>query len=238
MKRYILVVLILSITISAFATGPSYIYAEINPISVNEKGDILCRTRFLENGMGGHWFQRVEYGLCILSDGKIIEYKTKILDPKNLAPDDSNPDRAKKEVTEEEYNDLQKHWNWVFKTDLNFEKLSKQQQKICNEYGFKENNADKYKVDKLYSIETLEKERNIDLRKQKQLALKNGRSTEYIDTNKVRVLYDFGKTIIFDNDFHEMPEDAGAAFDYKNSLLKNENIGYDYYNITGVLFLD
>ena len=238
MKRYILVVLILFITISAFATGPSYIYSEMNPVSVNEKGEVLCRTRFLKNDMGGHWFQHVEYGLCVLSKGKVIEYKTKILDPKYLAPDDSNPDRTKKEVTEKEYNDLQKHWDWIFKTGLNFEKLSKQQQKICDEYGFKENNADKYKVDKLYSKETLEKERNIDLRKQKQLALKKGRSTEYTDTNKVKVLYDFGKIIILDNNFHEMADDAGAEFDYKNPLFVNDNIGYEYYSITGVLFLN
>lgn len=238
MKRVILVIFILSITMSTFATGPSYIYAEMNPISVNEKGEVLCRTRFLKNDMGGHWFNRIEYGLCVLTDGKIIEFTTKILDPDIIALDDKNPNRAKKEVTMEEYISMQDHWNWVFKISLDFDKLSNQQKKICDEYGFKENNAANYKVDKTYSTATFEKERDIDLKKQRQKSLKNGQSISDSLPDKVKVLYDFGKIILLQNEDDADESSIGFRFDYINPIFGYQNLEYEAHYITGVLFLN
>ena len=52
-KRNILLVFVLLMCITAaHATGPSYIYSEIRPISINKEGGILCRIRFAKNKMG------------------------------------------------------------------------------------------------------------------------------------------------------------------------------------------
>lgn len=238
MKRIILVISILLITGSNFATGPSYIYAEMNPVSVNEKGEVLCRTRFLKNDMGGHWFNKIEYGLCVLSEGKIIEFKTKILDPQIIAENDKNPDREKKEVTMEEYLNMQKHWDWVFKTGLNFEKLSKQQKGICDEYGFKENNAEKYKVNRVYTVKDFEKERNINLKKQKLKSLKTGQSISNSFPDKVKISYDFDKIILFQNEDDADESSIGFRFDYINPIFGYQNLEYEAHYVTGVLFLN
>ncbi len=217
---------------TAFATGPSYVWSGMNPVSINDKGEILCRTRFLTNDTGGHWYQRFEYGLCVISNGKIVEFITKILDPEII---DEDTDRPKGKVTGEEYWELTKHWDWIYKTGLDFQKLSKQQKRICEQYGFKENNAEKFKVDKKIKIKDFEKEKNISLTENKQLALKTVKSVSY-DNRSVHILYDFGNIIIFNNTYNEDPQtDTGASFSYVNPLFGG--IEYEYYKITGALFL-
>ena len=215
------------------ATGPSYVNSEMNPVSVNEKGEILCRTRFVINDMGSHWYDRVEYGLCIISNGEIKEYLTKILDPSIV---DDNTERPKDKITGDEYIKLMNHWDWIFKTGFDFDKLSKQQKRICEEYEFKENNAGKYKVDKKIKLADFEKERNIDLSKNKQLALKKAKSISYED-RQLHILYDFGDVLILNNIYREDPEiDAGASFSYISPFFGG--IEYEYYRITGSLFLN
>lgn len=228
----LLFLLFLLFPLSVLATGPSYVWSEMNPVSVNDKGEILCRTRFLTNDSGGHWYQKYEYGLCVISNGKIVEFLTKMLDPEII---DENSNKAEGKVSGEEYWELTKHWNWIYKTGLDFQKLSKQQQRICEEYGFKENNAEKFKVDKKMKIKDFEKEKNIDLTKNKQLALKAAKSILY-EEQTVHVLYDFGNILILNNTFSEDPQtDTGASFSYMNSMYKE--YGYEYYHIVGALFL-
>ena len=219
--------------LSVFATGASYVYAEMNPVSVNDNGEILCRTRFIQNGMGARWYDKIEYGLCIISNGKIIEYKTKVLD--NRIIDDSS-DRSDKGITGEEYMKLMAHWDWIYKTGLDFNNLSKQQKQICEQYGFKENNTEKFRIDKKMRFADFEEERNINLKQNKQLALKGAKSISY-SNQCVHILYDFGNIIIFNNAYSENPTtDAGACFSYVNPILGG--IEYEYYRITGALFLN
>lgn len=229
----LLLFLIIFFPFSAFATGPSYLYAEINPVSVNNKGEILCRTRFVKNDTGGHWYNRFEYGLCVITNGEIIEYKTKILDPQIIS--DGSGESAGK-ITGEEYLKLMKHWNWVYQIGLDFNNLSKQQKQICDQYGFKENNAEKYRVNKKEKIADFEKEKNTDLAKNRQLTLKKAKSVSY-ENRQVYILYDFGNVLILKNTYEEdLENDVGAAFNYINSLY--EGLGYEYYLIAGVLFLN
>ena len=222
-------------SLSVSATGPSYINSEMNPISINDKGEILCRTRFEKNDTGGHWYQRTEYGLCVISNGKIIEYKTKILDPQVI--DDHANITSKGKITSDEYQKLTEHWDWIYKTGLDFNNLSKQQKQICVQYGFKENNTEKFKVNKKVKLSDFIKEKNIDLKKDKQLALKGAKSVSYdSDSQRIHILYDFGNTLILSNTYREDPDaDIGASFSYRSPLFGG--IEYEYYRITGVLFL-
>jgi len=231
MKRLLFTnLLFLLFTLSAFATGPSYVHSEMNPVSINDKGEILCRTRFLKNDTGGHWYQRIEYGLCVVSNGKIIEYRTKTLDPGMLG------DKSDGKIAEDEYIKLTEHWNWIYKIGLDFNNLSGQQKRICEEYGFKENNTEKFKVDKKIKLADLEKEKNIDLKKNKQLALKGAGSVSY-HSRRVHILYDFGDILILNNTYSEDPKtDIGASFSYVNPLFGG--IEYEYFQITGALFLN
>ena len=232
MKTQLFTSLLLSIfsPLSVFATGPSYVYAEMNPVSVNDNGEILCRTRFVKNDMGARWYDKIEYGLCIISNGKIIEYKTKVLN--NLIKDDISDEG----ITGEEYMKLMAHWDWIYKTGLDFNNLSKQQKQICEQYGFKENNTEKFRINKKMRFADFEKERNINLKHNRQLALKGAKSISY-SNRRVHILYDFGNIIIFTNAYSENPEtDAGASFSYVNPLLGG--MEYEYYRITGALFLN
>lgn len=81
MKKYILILFIAIITTNlTFATGPSYIDSIINPIAINDNGDVLCRTLYVENQMGGYGYMDQYYGLCILTKDSIIEYPVFNLD--------------------------------------------------------------------------------------------------------------------------------------------------------------
>lgn len=236
MKRlhytYLLFSLFALSSLTVFATGPSYIHSEMNPVSVNDKGEILCRTRFVKNDTGGHSYQKIEYGLCVISNGKIIEYKTKTLDPETI---EYGSDKPNGKMTENEYQKLTEHWDWIYKTGLDFDKLSKQQKRICEQYGFKENNTEKFRVNKKMRFSDFEKEKNIDLKKDKQLALKGAKSVSYYD-RRVHILYDFGNILILNNTYTEDPDtDTGASFSYMSPLFGG--IEYEYYRITGVVFL-
>ena len=130
---------------------------------------------------------------------------------------------------------LTEHWNWIYKTGLDFNNLSKQQKRICEEYGFKENNTEKFKVDRKVKLADLKKEKNVDPKINKQLALKRAKSISY-NNRRVHILYDFGNILILNNAYSENPQtDCGASFSYVNPMFGG--IEYEYYRITGVLFL-
>lgn len=221
--------------VSTFATGPSVLFSKMNPVSVNDKGEILCRTRYFENNFGARCCESIEYGLCVISNSKIIEYKTKFIDYSTF---------VSPEFSEESYNEyerLKRHYDWVFKIGLDFNNLSKQQKRICDEYGFKENNVEQFKVNKKMKIADFEEERNTNLVENKQLALKKATSTSY-KSKYINILYDFGEILFLDNLFDEWAKstwagniDIGATFSYMNPLINEE---YEINKVTGVLFLN
>lgn len=222
--------LLLFVSTAIYATGPSYVRSWIRPVSVNKKGDILCRTRYEENTMGGHWYMSSEYGLCVITKGRIIEYRTKYLDNSIIGESDNATD---KKISEEEYIKLQNHWDWVYKIDLDFDNLSKQQQQICEKYGFKENNAKNYKVDKRMTLSEFNKEFGVDLSSKKQHALK-GATSLGINNPEIHLLYRFEKVFIFNNYYADYPEkDTGDTFNYVNP---SEGI-FENFDITSILFL-
>ena len=73
-KALLLIPLLFVFSPELLATGPSYIKAGIKPISINDKGEVLCRTRFLKNPSGGHYVLDIEYGLCVLTGDTILQF--------------------------------------------------------------------------------------------------------------------------------------------------------------------
>ena len=57
------------------ATGPSSLHSEIIPVSVNDNQEVLCKTRFYMNRMGGYGPLDVEYGFCIITRDDFKEYR-------------------------------------------------------------------------------------------------------------------------------------------------------------------
>ena len=231
MKKILILLLIVTsvICMSMVSTGPSTIESEITPISINKKGQILCKTRFTQNKMGSYNPMIVEYGFCILTNDSILEIKTKVLNPNKF----NNEDKYYEEL---------KYWDKIFRGKTSTEQLYTIKNKILkNNYNFTEVNTDQYKVDKEISIVEFEKEKKISLKEKRQKALKNAKSTTYHSKKIVHILYDFGTIICLKNKTDYDDNEIGAYFDYliswgdENGI--EQKIDYDITTIVGVLNL-
>ena len=208
---------------NAFATGPSFINSEINPISINEKGEILCRTRFEKNPMGARTFMDVEYGVCILSKDTILQQTTQIL---------SYTGYPEYEVYEQHRN----YWNSIFESCLDSKKLSDIENSLKWQYRFNDCNVKSFERNDTVTIKELETKFKINLNTHKQQALYGAKSNPYgSNEDKIIILYDFGHIIITENLSYE-DERIGIGFDYLVPLFGG--IEYENYIITGVLFLN
>ncbi|NMH87356.1 hypothetical protein [Flavivirga algicola] len=230
---YFLLITLVSFSSIKYTTGPSIIESIIQPISINEKGEILCKTRFTKNEMGAYSEMKIEYGFCIISNGTIIEFKTKVIE---ATPDPS-------------YYEQKNYWDEVFKSKTNQKQLNEIKKDILkNEYDFHLINVAPFKIDKILSILNFEKTKKISLKNIKQKGLHNALSKKYFNDKKVRLLYDFGNILIFDNtndiDNNALELEIGADFDYYNSYNTMVNdkgdkisLGFDISKVTGVIFL-
>ncbi|NDV68371.1 hypothetical protein [Dysgonomonas sp. 25] len=236
MKRLILLFL-LSIFFfdAAWSTGPSYIHAEMRPISVNDKGEILCRTRFEKNPMGGHYPMDIEYGVCVITSDTIVMYGTHLLQYQGYP-------------TYESYEQHQNFWDSIFYSPFDKSKLSDIEYMVANHYyKFSESNVEPYLVNDTLSVEDMKRKRKIDLTKISQKSLYGGTGIypkDYL-SRKVILLYDFGHLLIIQNNngiSDEGDEEWTIAFNYPSGFLfRNENgedvdVGYDYGRITGILY--
>lgn len=233
MKKFLVFSLfILLATASLQATGPSYIHAEIRPISINEKGEILCRTRFEKNPMGAHYPMDIEYGICVITQDTIMQYVTHVLQYSGY------PEYA-------DYNHHRNYWNDIFESPFNKNRLSDVEYQAVSDYGFKESNVAVYLVNDTLSIAELAQERDIDLTKNSQKALYGAQGsydTEDI-SKKIILLYDFGHLLIIQNSNHlNGEEDWSVIFNYPSGMYginergEKEDVGYDYGRITGIVF--
>jgi len=234
----LVVIILLAFNSVADITGPSTIESEILPIAINKKGEILCKTRFTKNEMGAYSPMKITYGFCIISNGNIIEFTTKVLDV-----------NYNEVVSYEPFFKEAKYWDNIFYSKINpkqFHQIKKHLLK--GKYNFTLINADSFRVDKLFSISEFEKSKNISLKSEKQKALHGAHSTKYFNAQKVHVLYDFGNIVILNNtsssDSNESEIEIGANFNYYNSLNttinekgKRVSFGFDISTVTGVLFL-
>ena len=214
---------------SMVATGPSSIESEIIPISINEKGQILCKTRFTQNKMGAYNPMIVEYGYCILTDTSIIEIQTTILNPNTFNNQDI-------------YYEKRNYWDNIFRGKTSVQQLNTvTTQVLKNKYNFSEVNTDVYKVDREISILEFEKQKKISLKEKRQKALKNAKSTTYHSKKIVHIMYDFGDIICLINKTNSDDIEIGAYFDYfipwENENGIEEKLDYDINTIVGILNL-
>lgn len=79
--RYILLTvigLLLMSTNAGFASGPSMIFSKVEPLAINSKGDILCKSFYSQNPSGARSFYDTdaEVSLCIVKKGEIRLWQT------------------------------------------------------------------------------------------------------------------------------------------------------------------
>ncbi len=224
----------------SMATGPSYVHSEIKPISMNEKGEILCKTRFTANEMGAYSPMGVEYGFCVISNNKIIEFKTKVIEPFTGYSD----------TGESNYWDEVKYWDEIFNSQTSQKQLEQIQKDILKEhYHFSSINADVFKIDSIMSINDFEKTKGVSLQNTTQKGLHNSQSEEYYQNKKIHLLYDFGNILLFNNDNdidnNELALEYGAHFNYPNTINTHTNdkgekisLGFEINKVTGVLIVE
>lgn len=223
-KSLISFVLFIISMVNLYATGPSYINAEIRPISVNDKGEILCRTRFVKNSMGAHDYMDVEYGLCVITKDTIEPLSSKLLSFYADSLDDDT------------YMERRHLCDSIFRA-VCFDKnvISELKRlKVYKKYNFNNCNIERFRIDKVISVSLFNKFKQKDILKMPQYALYGGKG--YCDRDEnIYVLYDFGNVIFTENIRQEF-EKVGASFDYVVPLFGG--IEYECWKITGVLFLD
>lgn len=225
MKKLITIVILAFWASSVFATGPSFVNSRIKPISINDKGEILCITLFTKNEMGAHRGMPVEYGLCVLKDKQIDYYKVYQLKDEDISKD------------------YEFYWKQYYKWDKTFERAGIKvatnwfSDEFKSKYSFTENNVSQYKKNQTTTVKRLIKDKNIDVKTSFQLALQGekGYFTDEEMEYEIRVVYDFGNILILNNMRRDETE-IGVQFNYYNWLF--EEVGFEDYNIDGVLFLD
>lgn len=224
LSRYILTIFLLGFVNLVSATGPSYIHSEIRPISINNKGEVLCRTRFLQNPMGAHTYMPVTYGLCVLSKNRIVSLATYDYNPADYEYDD--------ELCVEKQNYLD---SIFYNNSIELADFTEAIRNQTKEQAFISCNVDTYKVDKDYTLSDFKKWKKIDLANRPQKALNGAVSINDLDEEPiVYVLYDFGNIVLIKNVCDD-DGSIGIRFNYQNMFGGND-IGFDISDITGVVF--
>lgn len=180
-----LILLLSLLPLFATATTMSYLESDIQPIAVNEKGEVLCKTRFAANSTGGGYaYDFVHYGFCVLSNDSIHHFRGIHLGWVEYYEDEKYA-----------------FWQAIYEKPPTDEKLTT----IINEvlkgaFTFTELTAENYKVDKVMSKQTFRKNYQIDLDQKRQKALRGALSTKNSCQAKINVSYDFGSIILIKNE--------------------------------------
>jgi len=231
-KKYsLLIITLFTLHSVVFATGPSWIESKIRPISINENGEILCRTRFSKNEMGAQKAMKVVYGYCVITADTIIQFKTQEIEPDGYPVQNLNT-----------FNQTIEFWDSIFYSPFNIDNLSEIEYRIKNHYNFNSSNISSYKVDRISKIKEIEDDKNITLETNPQKALNGAISTDYYKGKTIHILYDFGNILILRNESTMEDAEIGAAFNYYNPWIdengNEQNIGYDISFINGVLTIN
>ena len=224
-----LIFLLIILSSELLATIPPYIGVAIRPVSINDKGEILCRTRILKNPSGGGYDLDIEYGLCVLTNDTILQFQINTVS-----------------ITQgyDVYERQSSRWDSIFYNNFEpREVIDIDYHPVEKEYGFEKANIDLYKRDDIISIDKFKEIKKVDLRKIPQKSLYEAEGV-CLESTLVHISYDFGNIIMLDNrnncDGEEL--NIGARFNYPNISTFNypdirDDAGYECYNITGVLFI-
>lgn len=226
--KYLFTILILIIPELLSATGPSYIVAKINPIRVNNRGDILCRTKFESNWMGAHYYMNINYGLCVLTKGSILEYPIfKLEMPKN-------------EKDEIAYIKLNTFWNsWFENNRSEADTITKEEAILIQKYSFNNSELEQYKRTDTISIKQFEQQYKVDLTKTNLKTLEKAYSLPFIsepENSKMDIIisFDFGNIVITNNGgFDDSKIGLGYSYTFP---FAGHDMSFDIQDINGVLF--
>lgn len=210
---------------SLFATGPSYMQALIHPISINQDGYILCRTKFMQNPMGGYNYQDYEYGFCVIGPDSIVYEEAQV-----VKYDFYNDDEI--------YMNHIAYWDSIFNSDFDNKHLSGIERQLNYRYDFHEANAHKYKRNDTIPIKQFIYS-NTFHDSIAQYSLHGATGRFYEGQELVEVSYDFGHIIFIMNRQNSSNYDGhspyiGAKFSYAFNIAGSAE--YEDYYITGIIF--
>jgi hypothetical protein len=222
--RVFLCFLAINTTLLCQATGPSTLSAEIFPIGINAKGEIICKTRFTANPMGAQAPMPIEYGLLLVSADTIVEVFSETINPMEFDTYDAFDSKR-----QEYRNNLKK----ITEQDL------KQLKNLNIDTKFK-TNLNEYVVNASISEEDFVMVNFLSKSELKQQSLKGAVCTEFPEL--IEILYDFGEILFIKNESDFEGIQATCEFSYKNTIGTSAagamNVGYDYSNITGIIILN
>lgn len=234
--KFCLSAILLILSTLCFATGPSYISSEIRPIAINNKGEILCKTRFQENWMGSHAYPTVSYGIAIIKKNKLDEIFSKEFQFEQIYNESIGIN-----ITEM----IRLYEDWFYKDqnipyDILFSKEEDIKHNIkLEDYHIKD--LSKYEVNNKFTVKEFSQLYHIDLTKKEQLALLGAKSkTKEVENNSFILQYNFGNVLILKNGnlSHCFDEDYDTPiyFNYPKSL-ENLNVDYVCSEVTGLVFI-
>ncbi len=211
--------------IFTYATTLSYLYSDITPISCNQKGEVLCKTRFAGNMSGGGYaYDFVRYGFCVLAEDSVYYFKGVTLG-----------------MVDDHADQKYSFWDDIYSKPPSIDQLNTIVSEVLkNEFEFSELNAEIFKVDTLMKKDAFEKKHGVNLNEKRQKALFNALSKKNSCAEKIQVDYDFGNIILLYNyEFlADDEEDKAGCFVsyYFNDCESWGGWCFDLYGVSGVLF--
>lgn len=230
------------------ATGPSIITSELVPLAINEKGDVLCKSRYSENRTGSHSHTATNYGLCMVKNGEVNPIPESDI---HFAPDFSSPDY------DEEFTAMQAQFDAI--TFVSDDLLVEDFYEDLLAEGFQKIELQDYVLEPQFSIDSFQKRWRVDYLQLPQVVLYNRElpkvygdyegSTEFL---KVHLLYQINNQIWIE--YEDCPLDLSVDCDQYDTISPDfyyadygdeeevsedfEPMGYEWkQKVTSVIFL-
>ncbi len=215
---------LLLISLPSNATGPSHSEIKIIPLASNENGVVIFKTRLLINKSGRHSLAGREYGwLCASSNGvweEALHYR--------LTETDAE-DRKKINFYQTEFEN---------RTDLKNPQISLKI--LMNKYNFniwKSVDPHTGKGKAVWSLNNICINGKCSKHMIKQKSLKKI-VNDQSDGKPVGSIFSYKGLHLFENHNHfDSTDQIGADFPIKN-MLHGKDIGFDFYNITGITIIN
>ena len=216
-QKIILAQLLLLICITLNATGASWIESRINPIMTNDEGYVLCKTKYEVNMMGGGTYT-VDYGFCVITDKKILEYTI----------------YSASTDTIDDFDKFNEWRNWFNNISNNIQE-NKKGDELIDKYNFKNTDLSSYLKNDTISISTFNKENKINICKSKKVqSLRNGKpDCKDLELENTLISFDFKYFILTKNIIDLDWNQIGINFNYRNKCLP---LYFEVQNIDAVIF--
>lgn len=187
----------------SFATGPSYVEANINPLAVSAEGAILYKFFTTKNSSGGHYPQPVQYGVGVFQDGSFHQLKETQLNTNTL----TDPEEA-----------FYLAQNAALSTWFNAR---------CSQddlfTDFKTCNLAPYSVKQTMSVKAFKAKYAIDLHQAKLHSLMPAKFYAADDESMVFVEYNFAKTMVL-----QFKADCSLVQNVAQMLINNQPLSEQF----------